>query len=98
MTETAKTLTFMAAGAVALLAAFFVVPSENTFDVNELVGQQLNQFESRRAKRLKIIKYDADTANAREFEVAEENGLWRFPRSKAIPPTQPNKWPTQPRA
>ena len=85
MTETAKTLIFMAAGAAALLAAFFVVPSENTFDVNELVGQELNQFESDAPKRLKIIKYDADTATAREFEVAEENGLWQIPSKQGYP-------------
>jgi hypothetical protein len=85
MTETAKTLAFMAAGAVALLAAFFVVPRENTFDVNELVGQELNQFEIDAPKRLKIIKYDGDTGAAREFEVAEENGLWQIPSKQGYP-------------
>jgi len=45
MSEMAKTLAFMAAGAVALLAAFVVVPTENSFDADELVGQRLNQFE-----------------------------------------------------
>jgi hypothetical protein len=75
----------MAAGAVALLAAFFVVPSENTFDVNELVGQELNQFEIDAPKRLKIIKYDGDTGTAREFEVAEENGLWQIPSKQGYP-------------
>jgi hypothetical protein len=85
MSETAKTLAFMAAGAVAVLAAFFVVPGENTFDVNELVGQELNQFEIDTPKRLKIIKYDGDTGTAREFEVAEENGLWQIPSKQGYP-------------
>lgn len=85
MTETAKTLIFMAAGAVALMAAFVVLPTDNTFDVNELVGQQLNQFEIDAPNRLKIIKYDTDTATVREFEVAEENGLWQIPSKQGYP-------------
>ena len=85
MSETAKTLAFMAAGAVALLAAFAVVPSQNTFDTNELVGQRLNQFEPEDAKRLKIVKFDAETAKPREFEVAEENGLWVIPSKQGYP-------------
>ncbi len=85
MSETAKTLAFMAAGAIALLAAFAVVPSQNTFDTNELVGQRLNQFEPEDAKRLKIVKFDAETAKPREFEVAEENGLWIIPSKQGYP-------------
>lgn len=85
MSETAKTLAFMAAGAVALVAAFLIVPSENTFDVNELVGQQLNQFEIDAPKRLKIVKFDGDTGTAREFEVAEEDGLWQIPSKQGYP-------------
>jgi hypothetical protein len=85
MTETAKTLAFMAAAAVALVAAFVVTPTDNTFDVNELVGQQLNQFDVDAPKRLKIVKYDADTATAHEFEVAEENGLWQIPSKQDYP-------------
>src|SRR5690606_36646327 len=85
MTETAKTLIFMAAGAVALVAAFVVLPTDNSFDVNELVGQRLNQFEIDAPSRLKIVKYDTDTATVREFEVAEENGLWQIPSKQGYP-------------
>ena len=45
MTETAKTLTFMAAGAVALLAAFAVIPSGNSLDPTECVGLRINEFD-----------------------------------------------------
>jgi hypothetical protein len=85
MTETAKTLTFMAAGAVALLAAFAVVPSSNTLDVNEYVGQRLNEFDVDKPKRLKIVKFDAETAEPREFEVAEDEGLWTIPSKDGYP-------------
>jgi hypothetical protein len=85
MTETAKTLTFMAAGAVALLAAFAVVPSQNTLNVDEYVGQRLNEFDVDKPKRLKIVKFDAETATPREFEVAEDEGLWTIPSKDGYP-------------
>jgi hypothetical protein len=85
MTETAKTLTFMAAGAVALLAAFAVVPSDNSLNVDEYVGQRLNEFDVDKPKRLKIVKFDAETATPREFEVAEDEGLWTIPSKDGYP-------------
>lgn len=85
MTETAKTLTFMAAGAISLLAAFAVIPGTNTFDESELVGQRLNEFDVDTPKRLKIVKFDAETAEPREFEVAENEGLWTIPSKEGYP-------------
>jgi hypothetical protein len=85
MTETAKTLTFMAAGAVALLAAFAVVPSDSSLNVDEYVGQRLNEFDVDKPKRLKIVKFDAETATPREFEVAEDEGLWTIPSKDGYP-------------
>ncbi len=85
MSEMAKTLTFMAAGALALIAAFFVVPTDKTVDTTELIGQHLNDFDAGDAKRMKIVKFDSDTASTREFEVAEENGLWRIPSKEGYP-------------
>lgn len=85
MTETAKTLTFMAAGAVALLAAFAVIPSSNSLDPTEYVGLRINEFDVEKPKRLKIVKFDAETATPREFEVAEDNGLWTIPSKDGYP-------------
>jgi hypothetical protein len=85
MTETAKTLTFMAAGAVALLAAFAVIPGSNTLDPTEYVGLRINEFDVDKPKRLKIVKFDAETATPHEFEVAEENGLWTIPSKDGYP-------------
>jgi hypothetical protein len=85
MTETAKTLTFMAVGAVALLAAFAVIPGSNTLDPTEYVGLRINEFDVDKPKRLKIVKFDAETATPHEFEVAEENGLWTIPSKDGYP-------------
>jgi hypothetical protein len=85
MTETAKTLVFMAAGAVALLAAFAVIPGSNALDPTEYVGLRINEFEVDKPKRLKIVKFDAETATPHEFEVAEENGLWTIPSKDGYP-------------
>ena len=85
MSEMAKTLTFLVAGAAALLVGFVVGPKQDNFNVEELVGQRLNEFDIDAPKRLKIVRYDSETATAREFEVAEENGLWTIPSKSGYP-------------
>jgi len=85
MSEMAKTVVFLAAAAVSLLAAFVVGPSGDNFDVQELVGMRLNQFDVDAPKRLKIIQFDKETASTREFEVAENDGLWRIPSKQGYP-------------
>ncbi|QEG37149.1 DUF4340 domain-containing protein [Bythopirellula goksoeyrii] len=85
MSEMAKTLAFVAAAALALMAAFVVAPRENTFDVESLVGQRLNEFDIDAPKRLKIVKFNPETASTNEFEVAEENGLWTIPSKQGYP-------------
>lgn len=85
MTEMTKTMMFVAAAVVSLLAAFIIRPVGNTFDVQELVGEKLNQFDIEAPKRLKIIKFDKDTASVREFEVAEQDNLWVIPSKRDYP-------------
>jgi len=85
MSEMAKSGLFVGAALASLLAAFVVGPSADTFDAQELVGERLNQFDIDAPKRLKIIKFDADSASAREFEVAEEGGLWTIPSKQGYP-------------
>ncbi len=85
MTEMAKTLTFLAAAAVALMAAFVVGPREDDFDVQQNVGRILNQFDVEEAKRMKIVTFDQETASMREFEVAEQDGLWTIPSKQDYP-------------
>mgnify|MGYP002621436852 CR=1 FL=1 len=85
MTETAKTLAFVTAGVLAILAAFVVAPREDTFDVESLVGERLNDFDIDAPKRLKIVKFNPETASKSEFEVAEDNGLWTIPSKQGYP-------------
>jgi len=85
MTEMAKTVFFIAAAAVSLVVAFVVGPSGEVLNVEELVGMRLNQFEVDVAKRLRIVKFDQETASTREFEVAESDGLWSIPSKQNYP-------------
>jgi len=50
-----------------------------------LLSSRLNQFEVEDPKRLKIVKFDQDTATTREFEVASDNGLWAIPSKQGYP-------------
>jgi hypothetical protein len=85
MTETTKTVLFVAAAAVALLFAFAIGPGGETFDVKELVGQQLNQFDIDAPKRMKVVKFDPETATTSDFEVAEQDGTWVIPSKHSYP-------------
>lgn len=85
MTEMAKTLTFVAVAVLSLGAAFMARPGAEDFDVQSTVGEKLNQFDVDDAKRLRIVTFDAETASTREFEVAEENGLWVIPSKHGYP-------------
>ena len=85
MNETTKTVLFVAAAAVALLLAFATGPGGETFDVQELVGKQLNQFDIDSPKRLKVVKFDPETATTSDFEVAEQDGTWVIPSKQGYP-------------
>ena len=50
------------------------------FDVQSLVGEQLNEFDVDAPQRLQIVKFDPRKARVRnEFEVAEQNGALVHP-------------------
>ena len=85
MTEMTKTVIFVAVAAVSILVAFFIRPSSNTFDVEELVGRKLNEFDIEKPKRMRIVKFDQKTASVHEFEVAEQDGLWVIPSKNDYP-------------
>jgi len=85
MTEMAKTLLFVTTAACSLVVAFLMGPSAEVQDFDELIGTRLNQFELDVAKRLKIVKFDQETASTREFEVAETDGLWSIPSKEGYP-------------
>ncbi len=85
MTEMAKTLSFVTLAVVSLVAAFVAGPSVDDFDIQAEVGRRLNQFYIEDAKRLRIVTFDKETASTREFEVAEEEGLWTIPSKQGYP-------------
>lgn len=87
MSENAKTITFVAVGLVAILLGIVTAPSSAELDKETLVGKNLtDKFSSPEvAKRLRIVRFDEDTAKPREFEVAEQNGLWSIPSKDNYP-------------
>src|SRR3954447_23983363 len=87
MSENAKTITFVAVGLVAIVLGIVTAPSSAELDKTTLVGKNLTEkFNSPElAKRLRIVRFDQDTATPREFEVAEQNGLWSVPSKENYP-------------
>lgn len=85
MTETAKTFLFVGAAALSLIVAFAMGPTDAVDNLDDLIGSRLNQFEVDVAKRLKIVKFNQETASKREFEVAENDGLWTIPSKQGYP-------------
>ncbi len=87
MTENAKTITFVVIGLLAIVVGLVTRPSSADLDVETLVGQNLTKhFDSpEEARRLRIVRFDEDTATLRDFEVAEEDGLWTIPSKSGYP-------------
>jgi len=85
MSEMAKTLLFVALAVGSLFFAFFVGPSSDSIDFDEFIGLRLNEFEVDQAKRLEVVKFDAETAATHEFEIAEVDGLWTIPSKQGYP-------------
>jgi hypothetical protein len=87
MSEMAKTFTFLGLALVSLVAAWATKPASADLDVASLVGQDLTKgfTDSTEAKRLRIVDFNEATATLREFEVAEEDGLWAIPSKDGYP-------------
>jgi hypothetical protein len=86
MTEPVKTIVFVVVGAVALVAAYFIDRPTQTVNVESLVGEVLNNdFEVDAPKRLKIVRYDRQTGETRQFEVASVDGVWSIPSKQDYP-------------
>jgi hypothetical protein len=87
MSENAKTITFVTIGLVAIVLGILTAPSSAELDNETLVGKNLtDKFSSPEiAKRLRIVRFDKDTATSHEFEVAEQNGLWSIPSKNNYP-------------
>lgn len=87
MSENAKTITFVLVGLLAIAIGIVSAPSSAEVDEGTLVGTDLTKaFDApEAARRLRIVRFDEDTATLREFEVAEQNGLWSIPSKDGYP-------------
>jgi hypothetical protein len=87
MTELTKTITFAVVGLLAVAIGILSRPSVAALDQASLVGSDLTRnFDApEKAKRLRIVRVDEDTAERHEFEVAQQNGLWSIPSKDGYP-------------
>lgn len=86
MNEPAKTLAFVAAGILAMAAAFFVDYGADAPVSESLINKTLSpEIDVSEPKRLQVIKFDRATAEVRKFEVAEVDGVWSLPSKEDYP-------------
>jgi len=87
MSENAKTITFVVVGLLAIVVGLVSRPTSAELDDASLVNTDLTKkFNSvEDAKRLRIVRVDEDSATRREFEVAEQDGLWSIPSKDGYP-------------
>jgi hypothetical protein len=87
MSEKAKTIAFAAVAMAAVIAAVVTRPASSEVDVQSLVGQVLTRGFTNLAdaKRLRVARFDKDTGQVHQFEVAEEEGLWVIPSKDGYP-------------
>src|SRR5688572_22502450 len=87
MSENAKTIAFVAIGMVAVVIGLLARPSSAELDEETLVNTVLTKDfkEVQDAKSLRIVRFDENTGTRREFEVAEQDGLWTIPSKDGYP-------------
>ncbi|MEM1304179.1 MAG: DUF4340 domain-containing protein [Planctomycetota bacterium] len=86
MSETAKTIAFVAVAAVTLALSFVARPKSAVFDVSSQIGEILTKpFPPEAAKRFTIVRFDEETATLSEFQVAEQDGVWTIPSKGGYP-------------
>jgi hypothetical protein len=86
MKESTQTLLFILAAVASVLAASWSRPTDVTYQVDDLIGKPLfAPFEPEEATSMRIVRFDEETATLREFEVAEEKGVWSIPSKGGYP-------------
>lgn len=86
MKESTQTLLFIAAALGSMLLATQSQPTDATYEVSEEIGKPLfKAFETEQAKSLRILRFNEETATLRDFEVAEEDGVWSIPSKGGYP-------------
>jgi hypothetical protein len=81
MSETRKTLTFVAVAAVLLLIGLLTVPKRVTPDAFSDLGEEFfPEFtDPNAAQTLEVIEFNEETGSARPFKVTFQDGLWTIP-------------------
>jgi hypothetical protein len=87
MSENAKTIVFVAVGMAAIVIGLLARPTSAELDEETLVNTPLtkNLKSVDQVKSLRIVRFDSDTGERREFEVAEQDGLWTIPSKDNYP-------------
>src|SRR3954447_229165 len=87
MSESSKTISLIAAAAALLAAAFLTRPAAPTAISEQVIGKPLfaELSDPLKAKRMRIVTFDEGTSRAKEFEVAQMNGIWSLPSHKNYP-------------
>src|SRR5689334_4899813 len=87
MSENAKTISFVVAGALAIAIGFLSAPRAALVSEANVTGANLTKDfkQAEDAKRLRIVRYDEDTSAPQQFEVAEVDGLWTIPSKDGYP-------------
>jgi len=90
MTESAKTMTYVAIAAVLATAGFLLAPGGTKVKqvgIDSLIGGEFYpKFASpEEATSIDVIGYDPVTATVTPFSVKLENGLWRIPTRHSYP-------------
>lgn len=86
MKESTQTILFLVAAIASVMAASWSRPTDVTYRVDDLIGKPLfAPFEPEQAKAMRIVRFDEETATLREFEVAEDRGVWSIPSKGGYP-------------
>lgn len=88
MNENTKSALFVGAALLTVAAALAMRPQSINVDAeaDSRTGQNLvKSFDPEQAKRLRITRFDEDTATLSEFEVASREGVWTLPSKGGYP-------------
>ncbi len=88
MTEATKTIALVAVSLLVLIAGVATRPQPPKPPANDKVGKSLfagKLDDPLKAKRMRIVTYDDAAGKAREFEVAQVDGVWSLPSHKNYP-------------
>ena len=93
MSENNKTIGFVAAAAVLLLAAWMLRPAPASIERQDDIGQEFfpDFKDPNTATSLEVVEYDEPSGGLRPFKVAQVNGVWSIPSHEGYPADAKNQ-------